>query len=135
MSLIPMMRCRDMRASVVFYTTILDFERTDGDDDPAEYDFITLGRGGDQLALACDDGVFGTVVVVATPDVDAACFAGAGCGRRGIRTRRCRSMRGRSIRRGACVNSTLRILTETRFGSHNRCRRSRRAKNHLTRAA
>ena len=72
MSLIPMMRCRDMRASVVFYTTILDFERTDGDDDPAEHDFITLGRGGDQLALACGDGVFGTVVVVATPDVDAA---------------------------------------------------------------
>ena len=72
MSLIPMMRCRDMRASVVFYTTILDFERTDGDDDPAEHDFITLRRGGDQLALACDDGVFGTVVVVATPDVDAA---------------------------------------------------------------
>ena len=72
MSLTPMMRCRDIRASVVFYTTILDFERTDGDDDPAEHDFITLSRGGDQLALACDDGVFGTVVVVATPDVDAA---------------------------------------------------------------
>jgi len=72
MSLIPIMRCRDMRVSVAFYTGVLDFERADADDDPAERDFITLGRGGDQLALSRDDGVFGTVVVVATPDVDTA---------------------------------------------------------------
>jgi len=83
MSLIPMMRCRNMRASVVFYTTILDFERIDGDDDPAEHDFITLDRGGDLLALSCDDGVFGTMVVVATPDVDAASRLFR---RRGLRT-------------------------------------------------
>ena len=72
MSLIPMMRCRHMRTSVAFYTTILDFERTDGDDDPAEHDFIVLSRGGHQLAISRDDGVFGTVVLVATPDVDGA---------------------------------------------------------------
>jgi catechol 2,3-dioxygenase-like lactoylglutathione lyase family enzyme len=72
MSLIPMMRCRDMRASVAFYTTILDFERIDGDDDPAEHDLIMLGRSGHQLAISRDDGLFGTVVLVATPDVDAA---------------------------------------------------------------
>lgn len=66
-----MMRCRDMRKSVAFYTTILDFERADGDDDPAERDLITLERGGDQLTISHDDGVFGTVVLVATPDVDA----------------------------------------------------------------
>jgi catechol 2,3-dioxygenase-like lactoylglutathione lyase family enzyme len=70
MTLIPTMRCRDMRVSVAFYTGILDFQRTD-DDDPAEHDFVTLGRGGGQLTLA-HDGVFGTVVVVATLDVDAA---------------------------------------------------------------
>jgi catechol 2,3-dioxygenase-like lactoylglutathione lyase family enzyme len=29
MSLIPMMRCRDMRTSVAFYTRILDFELTE----------------------------------------------------------------------------------------------------------
>ena len=71
MALIPMFRCRDMTTSVAFYTSILDFERTDGNEDPAEYDFITLCRDGDQLALSRDDGVFGTVVVVPTPDVDA----------------------------------------------------------------
>ena len=65
-----MMRCRDMRTSVAFYTGILDFERIDADADPAEYDVITLGRGSDQLALSRDDGVFGTVVVVPTSDVD-----------------------------------------------------------------
>jgi catechol 2,3-dioxygenase-like lactoylglutathione lyase family enzyme len=83
MSLIPMMRCRDMRASVAFYTGILDFERTDANDDPEEHDFITLARGGDQLALSHDDGVFGTVVVIATSDVDAAFRLYRG---RGLRT-------------------------------------------------
>ena len=71
MSLIPLMRCRDMRASVALYTGILGFERTDAHDDPAEHDFITLGRDGAQLALSQDDGVFGTVVVVTVSDVDA----------------------------------------------------------------
>jgi catechol 2,3-dioxygenase-like lactoylglutathione lyase family enzyme len=70
MSLIPMMRCRDMRTSVAFYTRILDFELTEAADDPAECDFITLARGGDRLALSRDDGVFGTVVIVTTADVD-----------------------------------------------------------------
>ena len=50
MSLIPMMRCRDMRTSVAFYTRILDFELTEAADDPAKCDFITLARGGDRLA-------------------------------------------------------------------------------------
>lgn len=36
-----MMRCRDMSTSVAFYTGILDFDRTDAHDDPAECDFIT----------------------------------------------------------------------------------------------
>jgi catechol 2,3-dioxygenase-like lactoylglutathione lyase family enzyme len=64
------MRCRDIRTSVAFYTCILDFEREDTADDPAEYDFLTLARGDDRLALSRDDGVFGTVVVVTTADVD-----------------------------------------------------------------
>jgi catechol 2,3-dioxygenase-like lactoylglutathione lyase family enzyme len=55
---------------VRFYTEILGFELTDPNEDPAECDFITLHRDGDQLALSRDDGVFGTVVVVPTPDVD-----------------------------------------------------------------
>lgn len=71
MPLIPMMRCRDMRAAVAFYTNVLDFERADGSEDPANCDWITLSRNGERLALAREDGVFGTVVVVMTPDVDA----------------------------------------------------------------
>ena len=58
MSLIPMMRCRDLTNSVAFYTTILDFARADGNEDPAECDFITLERNGGELALAREDGVF-----------------------------------------------------------------------------
>src|SRR5689334_8962246 len=73
MSLVPMMRCRDLRASVAFYTGVLDFARDAADDDPNELDFITLSREGDRLALSRDDGVFGTVVVVTTTDVDVLC--------------------------------------------------------------
>ena len=72
MALIPVMRCRDMQASVAFYTRVLDFERVDTADDPAELDFITIKRGSDRLALSHDDGAVGTVVVVSTSDVDAA---------------------------------------------------------------
>jgi len=71
-----------MRTSVEFYTEVLDFTRTDTDD-PAEHDFITLRRGRDQLALSLDDGVFGTVVVVSTSDVDSAFHLFRG---RGLRT-------------------------------------------------
>jgi catechol 2,3-dioxygenase-like lactoylglutathione lyase family enzyme len=70
MPLSPMLRCRDMGISARFYTDVLGFELTDPDEDPAECDFITLRRDGDQLALSRDDGVFGNVVMVPTPDVD-----------------------------------------------------------------
>ena len=70
MAIIPTVRCRSMRESVAFYTGILDFVRLDGDDDPDEYSCVEVGRDGDRLFLASDDGVFGTVVVVTTHDID-----------------------------------------------------------------
>ena len=32
MAIIPTVRCRSVRASLAFYTGVLDFERVDGDD-------------------------------------------------------------------------------------------------------
>ena len=32
MAIIPTVRCRTMRASLAFYTEVLDFEHVDGDD-------------------------------------------------------------------------------------------------------
>jgi catechol 2,3-dioxygenase-like lactoylglutathione lyase family enzyme len=68
--IIPTIRCRSMRTSVAFYTGILDFERADGDDGPDDCSVVVLARGGDQLFLSSDDGVFGSVVVVTTHDID-----------------------------------------------------------------
>jgi len=70
MALVPVMRCRDLRIAVAFYTGILDFTRVDGDDDPADCAVVTLARDGGQLTLSADDGIFGTVVVVTCSDVD-----------------------------------------------------------------
>ena len=73
MAIIPTLRCRNMRASLAFYTEVLDFRHGGGDgrvDDPA---FAVLARGRDQLILSshAGDGAFGQAVVVTTPAVDA----------------------------------------------------------------
>jgi len=70
MAIIPWVRCTSMRASIEFYTGILDFERVDGNDDPDECPVVILARDGNQLYLSSDDGLFGTIVVVTTPSVD-----------------------------------------------------------------
>jgi catechol 2,3-dioxygenase-like lactoylglutathione lyase family enzyme len=73
MAIIPTIRCRNMRASLAFYTGTLDFERVDDNgtlDDPC---FSVLARDGDYLYLSshAGDGAFGQAVVVTTTDVDA----------------------------------------------------------------
>jgi catechol 2,3-dioxygenase-like lactoylglutathione lyase family enzyme len=73
MAIIPTVRCRSMRASLAFYTGVLDFEHVYGDgrmDDPA---FSVLVRDGHQLFLSSHggDGEFGQAIVVTTDDVDA----------------------------------------------------------------
>jgi catechol 2,3-dioxygenase-like lactoylglutathione lyase family enzyme len=70
MAVIPIMPCRSLRASLAFYTGVLDFERCDGDDDPDECAVIVLRRGDGLLHLSAEDGARGTVVVVTTEDVD-----------------------------------------------------------------
>ena len=62
-----------MKASLAFYTGVLDFERVDGDDTLDDPCFSALSRAGDQLFLSSHsgDGEFGQVIVVTTDDVDA----------------------------------------------------------------
>src|SRR5262249_42177897 len=72
-TIIPTVRCRNMRAAVAFYTGVLDFERVDGDetlDDPC---FSLLARGAGFIFLSSHhgDGQFGQAVAVLTDDVDA----------------------------------------------------------------
>ena len=73
MAIIPTVRCRNMRASLAFYTGVLDFELAGGDgrvDDPA---FAVLLRGADPLILSSHggDGEFGQAILVTTASVDA----------------------------------------------------------------
>jgi len=62
-----------MRASLAFYTSVLDFERVDGDDTLDDPCFNALSRAGDRLFLSSHggDGEFGQVIVVTTDNVDA----------------------------------------------------------------
>jgi catechol 2,3-dioxygenase-like lactoylglutathione lyase family enzyme len=72
MAIIPTVRCRSVRASLAFYTGVLDFERVDDEavEDPA---FCALRRAGDWLFLSSHrgDGVVGQAIVVTVADVDA----------------------------------------------------------------
>jgi len=73
MPIIPTVRCRIMRRSLAFYTTVLDFEHVDGDDSPEDPSFSVLSREGCQLYLSSHrgDGEFGQAVAITTDDVDA----------------------------------------------------------------
>jgi len=73
MAIIPTIRCSNMRASLRFYTEVLDFERTDGEDELDDPSFSLLIRAGDRVFLSSHqgDGAFGQAIVVTTDDVDA----------------------------------------------------------------
>jgi catechol 2,3-dioxygenase-like lactoylglutathione lyase family enzyme len=70
MAIIPVVRCRDMRRSLAFYTGVLDFVRVD-DDDGSSY--AVVARAGDQMFLSTGtgDGEFGQAIVIMTEDLDA----------------------------------------------------------------
>ena len=73
MAIIPTVRCKNMRASLAFYTSVLDFELVGGADDPADPSFSVLMREGDYLILSSHsgDGQFGQAICITTGDVDA----------------------------------------------------------------
>jgi len=73
MAILPTVRCKNMKASLAFYTSVLDFECVDSDVDPSDPSFSVLSRNGDRLLLSSHsgDGEFGQVIVVTTDDVDA----------------------------------------------------------------
>jgi len=72
MAIIPTIRCRNMRASVAFYTSVLDFERVDGDDSLDDPTFSVLARDRDFIFLSSHrgDGEFGQAIAVLVEDVN-----------------------------------------------------------------
>ena len=72
MPIIPTVRCRNMAASVAFYTCVLDFERVDGDDDMTDPSFSALSRDGWLLYLSSHrgDGEYGQAIAITVDNVD-----------------------------------------------------------------
>ena len=69
MKAIPIIRVKDMRASLIFYTKILDFQvKYPGTtfEDPV----VTIVNGNAELMLSICDGVFGTPLYVRVEYVD-----------------------------------------------------------------
>ncbi len=73
MAIISIVRCSNMRQSLAFFTSILDFEHVDGDDDLSDPSFAVVSRNGDLLLLSSHggDGEFGQAVVISTDSADA----------------------------------------------------------------
>lgn len=73
MAIIPTVRCSNMRQSLAFYTSVLDFEHVDGDDGLADPSFSVVSRDGGRLFLSSHrgDGEFGQAVVITTDNLDA----------------------------------------------------------------
>jgi catechol 2,3-dioxygenase-like lactoylglutathione lyase family enzyme len=73
MAIIPTVRCRNMQASLAFYTGILDFECIERDKVAGDPSFSVLSREGHLLVLSSHggDGTFGQAIAVTTDDVDA----------------------------------------------------------------
>lgn len=73
MAIVSILHCRNMRASLDFYTRVLDFERVGGDDRTDDPAYSVIARHGDYLILSSHSGDGGPrqAVVVTTDDVDA----------------------------------------------------------------
>jgi catechol 2,3-dioxygenase-like lactoylglutathione lyase family enzyme len=72
MAIIATVRCTDMKRSLAFYTSVLDFVHVGGDDQLDDPSFSVLARDGEQLILSSHrgDGIVGQAVTITTDDVD-----------------------------------------------------------------
>lgn len=69
MKVVPIMHCRDMAASISFYTELLDFKikyRGTSTSDPV----ITIINGNAEIQLSVCDGAFGNPVNIIVDEVD-----------------------------------------------------------------
>lgn len=82
MAITPTVRCSNLKASLVFYTSVLDFECVGGDDSLDDPSFSVLAREGEQLILSSHrgDGAFGQAICITTDDVDALFLKLCACG-------------------------------------------------------
>ncbi len=70
MKLIPLLRCKNLKEAVHFYTTILDFKLKNPDNADDEW-VIELTHGDAEILLASMDGTPRVALYVSVDDVDA----------------------------------------------------------------
>lgn len=72
MNIVPLLKCNNMKESVEFYTTILDFKHigTWPDQGEATYSILTRQECELHLSSFSGDGVFGNVAIVLINDID-----------------------------------------------------------------
>lgn len=73
MNIVPTLRCKDMRESLSFYTTILDFHLMETWPESAtipSYSILVRENAELHLSTYSGDGRFGGVVSILIPDVD-----------------------------------------------------------------
>jgi uncharacterized glyoxalase superfamily protein PhnB len=68
MNIIPILRCKNISESLLFYTQVLDFEELDPDG--SEFPYRLLIRDGARLDISAEDGEFGSCVYIQVEDVD-----------------------------------------------------------------
>src|SRR5215207_5885322 len=68
MNIIPILKCKDITESLLFYTQLLDFEVVDPDE--SDFPYRLLIREGARLDISAEDGVFGSCVFIGVEDVD-----------------------------------------------------------------
>jgi catechol 2,3-dioxygenase-like lactoylglutathione lyase family enzyme len=71
MSIIPIVRCRNLRRSILFYTEVLDFAHLFGNDNQQDPSFAVVCRAGKYLfpSSHAGDGEFGQRIAILTDDV------------------------------------------------------------------
>jgi catechol 2,3-dioxygenase-like lactoylglutathione lyase family enzyme len=67
MNIIPILKCKDINKSILFYTQVLDFENLYPDD---AFPYRLLTREGARLDISTEDGVFGACVYIQVGNVD-----------------------------------------------------------------
>ncbi len=72
MTIIPIVRCHNLRESLAFYTSLPGFRRIDGNDGDADPAFCALSHGGSLLYLSSHhgDGEYGQAIVIRIDDAD-----------------------------------------------------------------
>jgi len=68
MNIIPILRCKDISESLLFYTQVLNFENLNSDE--SEFPYRQLIRDGARLDISAEDGEFGSCIYIEIEDVD-----------------------------------------------------------------